>query len=350
MNKEFFEKLMKTYSPSGYETEAIEVFNSYCESLGAKHEFTDHMGNSCYSIGTGDIKVMISAHIDELGYQVQRITKEGMIQFVPLGGVDKKTLPGSIVWFPRQSIKGIIGKKPIHVEESEERGTVDKINNLLVDVGAENKEDLEGKFGIEVGDVFLPYQSEVMYLGENRIVSRGLDDKIGIYVVTQVLKELIGDKNKLKKYTIYFVANTQEEVGLRGAMVTSKRISPDISIDLDVTFATDEGRDISEAEEGEVSLGEGPVICYGPDKNSKLTKLISDTSVHCSIPTQKIAGCSGGTNTSAIQEGSLDCMTALISIPNRNMHTPVEMCDIRDIDRAVELVCYSIYDLRNLWE
>lgn len=346
-NKDFFEKLMGTCSPSGYETEAIEVFNSYCESLGAKHEFTDNMGNSCYSIGTGDIKVMISAHIDELGFQVQRITEEGMIQFTTLGGVDKKTLPGSVVWFPKQSIKGVIGKKPIHVEESEERRTVDKINNLLVDIGAESKENVK-EIGIDVGDIFLPYQQEVLYLGKNRVVSRGLDDKVGIFIITQVLEILARDKDLGKKYTIYFVANTQEEVGLRGAMVTSKRISPDISIDLDVTFATDEGRGISEAEEGEVSLGKGPVICYGPDKNPKLTKLISDTAICSSISVQKIAGHSGGTNTSAIQEGSLDCMTALISIPNRNMHTPVEMCDIRDIENTIDLISNVIYDLKNL--
>lgn len=345
MDKDFLKKLMSTNSPSGYEDEAVKVFNEYCKSLGAKHEFTDFMGNSCYSIGTGNTKVMISAHIDELGYQVQNITEDGMIQFVRLGGIDKKTLPGSIVYFPRTDIIGVIGKKPIHLEESEERGKVEQLKDLLVDIGAENKEDAEKI--VKIGDFFLPQTgNSIQDLGKNKFTCKGLDDKIGVYIVSQILEKLISVDSIKEKYTFYFVANTQEEVGLRGATVTSKRINPDISIDLDVTFATDEGRGISIAEEGNVKLGNGPVIQHGPDKNKKLNAFLENIAERFKVPYQSICSGAGGTNTAAIQEGSLNCMTTLISIPLRNMHTPVEVCDYRDIKNTIDLIGLGLISLK----
>lgn len=338
IDKVFLKEFLESCSPSGYEFEATKLFNGYCEKLKAKHEFTDQMGNSCYSIGTGKTKIMISAHIDELGYQVQNITDKGMIQFVELGGIDKKTLPGTKVVFINKDKKiyGVIGKKPIHVETPEERSSVDKLENLLVDVGAESKKELEGI--IEIGDVFLPDTGELCDLGKNRFTYRGLDDKIGVFIITQVLQNIYLNKDICKNFTVYFVANTQEEVGLRGSTVTSKRINPDISIDLDVTFATDEGRGISEAIYGNVELGKGPVIQFGPDKNMKIINKLIHTATINAIPYQRACSYAGGTNTAAIQENSLDCATALISIPNRNMHTPVEVCDYRDIEASIELI------------
>lgn len=346
MDKNFLIELLKTDSPSGYESKAIKVFNEYCELNGAKHEFTDKMGNSCYSIGNGPLKVMVSGHIDELGLQVQGITNEGFIQFVRLGGIDKKVLPGSRVSILTDSgeLFGIIGKKPIHVESPDERNSVDKIKDLLIDVGVTDSKDVESlKNIVKTGDPIIILGDPIeMNFNNNVIVSKGLDDKVGVFISTQVLNYLKDEKDLLNKITLYIVANTQEEVGLRGAVVTSKRINPDISIDIDVTFATDEGRGINTAEHGEVKLSKGVVIQHGPDKSKRINKIMRSVSKEMNIPTQEISSDCGGTNTAAIQEHAFDCETTLISIPNRNMHTQVECCDYRDINSAIKLISETI--------
>lgn len=347
MNKELLKTLLKTSSPSGYEKEATEVFNKYCSEF-AKYEFTDKMGNSCWRIGRGESKkIMISAHIDEIGMQVLYITDKGMIHFIPLGGIDVKTLLGSEVTIHGKAgkISGVIGKKPIHCESYDEReSTKIKIEDLIIDIGCETKEEVLDL--LEIGSPITFSCQPLMEFGKNKVVSKGLDDKIGIFIVMEVLEKLSKlDPLALDGVAIYGVSNTQEEVGLRGAKVTSKRINPDISIDIDVTFATDEGRGIQPEKYGEVELGKGTIIQNGSDKSERLVRLMIDTAKEKNIPYQVISSRCGGTNTEAIQEGAFDCETALISIPNRNMHTQVEICDWRDIEASIDLITETIVKL-----
>lgn len=344
----FLEELLGSYSPSGFEQGATEVFKRYCSGF-ATEEFTDKMGNVAFKVGSGDKKVMISAHIDELGMMVQNITDQGMLNVISLGGIDKKVLPGSIVMVSRKDIsgsyiKGVIGKKPIHVEyDDKSKDELIPIEDLLVDIGVETKE--EALEIIEPGSRVVFEANFIERLGKNRFASKGLDDKIGVFIVAEVLRNIsLTYPGQFNDYTFYGVANTQEEVGLRGAMVTSKRINPDVSIDIDVTFATDEGRGIKPESYGDIKLGKGPVIMSGPDKSWELRKKMISVADLFDIPTQLAASHAGGTNTAAIQEGAMDCETMLVSIPQRNMHTQVEVCDYRDVEGAIDLIYKTLLE------
>lgn len=361
MNKEFLKKLLNAPSPSGCEFSASQRFLNYCsenfrpgEEQKLAYNYTtetDKIGNSYVSVGKGPIKVMISAHIDEIAGQIQYISEEGLISFVRSGGLDKKIFPGSevLIFSPELNhgtlFPGVIGKKPIHLEETEERSSVSALSDYKVDLGYETRQEILD-LGISIGDyIIFPRPGENIDFGKNCVKSPGLDDKIGLFVVAEILQNLIRyEKNIdwLDKYTVYFVATVQEELGLRGATVATQRIKPDISIDLDVTFATDGGIDVKKSEHGEVYLGKGCVIQYGADKSRRLGRLFKDISKNSNIPTQINVSGPGGTNTDAIQLFGGDCETILISIPNRNMHTPVEICDYRDVQAAIDIITEAI--------
>lgn len=349
MDKEFLGKLLGTISPSGYEEDATKVWNDYCSKF-SKHVWTDKMGNSCFSIGStlrpGTKNIMLSGHIDEIGFQVQSIAESGLLYVIGLGGIDKKVLPGAEVMVQGkdgQWIPGIIGKKAIHVETPDERDKAEKLEDLPIDIGAESKEAAMEL--VEVGSV-VGFKCNYTELGGNRFMSKGLDDKIGVFIVAEVMKNLSSiNPTVLDGTVIYGVSNTQEEEGLRGARVSSARLNPDISIDIDVTFATDEGRGIKSEKHGDVRLGGGAVIQNGPDKSKRIVKMMKRIAATENIPYQLASSYSGGTNTSAIQECSRDCETILVSIPNRNMHTQVEVCDYRDIQSAIDIITKTVIEL-----
>lgn len=348
-NKEFFEKLLKAKSPSGYEEEATKVFNDYCSEF-SKKSYEDNIGNSGFVL-SGDIKngnyktIMISGHIDQIGAQVSYINDHGLLSFIALGGLDKKTLPGArlkVKSINGDWIDGVIQKKPIHVETPDERDEVIKIKEMTINIGCETKEEAEKL--VEIGSPVVFADEPIMNFGKNWICSSGLDDKVGVYITAEVLKNLSTETDSLENKEIYGVSCTQEEEGLRGATVCPKRINPDISIDIDVTFSTDE-QDIDKAIYGDIKLGKGPVISIGPDKNKKLVELAKKVARENNIPIQFESSFCGGTNTSAIQENSVDCMTCLISIPNTSMHTQVEVCDWRDIEGAIKLITEMVKSL-----
>lgn len=337
----FLADLLNTPSPSGYERSGgIEVFKKFCRGIkGAKEEFTDAMGNCAFSIGDDNapISIMLSGHIDEIGFQISGKTESGLYTVIPLGGIDRKCLYGQEVEILSSSgkiIPGIIGKKPVHIEyyEEDEKEKTPKVRDILIDTGGID-EDI-----IQIGDPVVYKRNSNLYFGkdEEYILSKGLDDKIGVFVSVMAFKELSenipGDKVK-----IWCVANVQEEVGLRGAMRTAKRINPTYSIDFDVTFANDEGRGINEAEYGKVKLGGGTVIMHGPDKSKAMNRTMKNLGKDLGIPFQEVVAESGSTNTSAIQEFSLNTETTLLSIPLRNMHTPVELCSKKDIISTINM-------------
>ena len=178
-------------------------------------------------------------------------------------------------------------------------------------------------------------------------VANGLDDKIGVFVAEEIFRYVVDEKhlprNWKNKYTVYCLAATQEETGCRSVCVAAKKINPDISIDFDVTFATDGDSGFDKHKYGDISLGKGPVICYGPEKSYRLNMILRDNAYKY----QESAGGAGGTNTDNIQKFSEDCETTLVSIPNRSMHTRVEVCDWRDVQDAVDMVSRCII-LENL--
>jgi len=345
--------LLSAPSPSGYEKKASDVFADFCKKTGLKHEFTDSIGNVAFSVGEGKIPFMVSGHIDEIAMQVQHIDDNGFIHFIKDGGIDPKTLVGRNVVICsnhniNHTIPGVIGKTPIHVEfHTDGKDKVTKIKNLKIDVGASNKQEAID-MGIEVGQPIV-FDKMLRELGKNRISACGIDDKIGVYITGKVLETLkkMEKTNPLKGLLVYGVACTQEEVGGYGASLAAKRINPKYSIDYDVTFATDDDN-VDKNEWGDIKLGGGGCIAYGPDKNIEMCNLMSDICKKCNINYQPFSVGAGATNTCKIKMAADDCKTLLLSVPERNMHTPVEVCDLRDVESLVSMTVNFIYELDRL--
>jgi tetrahedral aminopeptidase len=236
------------------------------------------------------------------------------------------------VWGQAGPVTGVIGKKPIHLLTEEEKKKVPKIKDLWLDVGAANKEQAQGL--VSIGDA-ATVALGMTEMPNGRVVSPAMDDKAGMWTVIEAVRR--ADKGKLK-CGIYAVSTVQEEVGLRGARTSAFGIDPHVGIAVDVTFATD-CPTIEKKEEGDIALGKGPVIYRGPNMNPKVVAdLIAAARKH-DIPYQPAAeGRPTGTDANAIQISRAGVATGLVSIPNRYMHSPVEMIALDDIDRAADLL------------
>ncbi len=335
----FLEKFMKSSSPSGYEMEAAKVFRDYIAEF-ADSVTTDVMGNTIGIINEkAKLKVMLAGHYDEIGFQVVHISDEGLLYIRPVGGVDKLTVPGTEVNIltSKGNVLGIIGKKPIHLLTPDERNKAVEIKDTWIDIGAENKK--EASKLISIGDFAVP-RSNYERFGKYRIKSKGMDDKIGAFVVAETLRNL--SKRKIN-VAVYGVGTVQEELGLRGAKPSAFGINPDVGFAIDVGFATDIPN-VSKNEMGDVSLGKGAMVAKNADNNIVLGNMMRKVAKSAKIKIQETAGhrASGGTDTAQIQLTQCGVATALVSIPNRYMHTAVEMCDLRDVENAIDLLTETI--------
>lgn len=351
LNRYFLMDLCATPSPSGNEFMAVECFEKECQRIiennkakdkNIPFDFTrDAIGNSILKIGKGETKIMISAHIDEIGLQVQYIDDDGFIHFIAVGGIDRKVLLGSsIVILGTKTIRGVIGKVPIHIEydDKDAKDKVTDISDMKIDCGFSNKE--EANKYVTIGDLIVIEGKQFVSPDGNRFFSRGIDDKSGIFCCTEILNKLLQSENSsiFNDVTLYVVACTQEETGADGAKVVTKEINPDYSIDFDVTFATDDGN-VKKEEWGDIKLGKGGCIAFGVDKNRELSAKFVDICKKNNIPYQPFVVQEGGTNTVYIKTYTLNpnIQTILLSIPQRNMHTQVEVCDFRDIQSLVDM-------------
>ena len=344
-NKEFLGQLMKTFSPSGVETESLKVFADFLEQRGLEKYYSDLMGNLAYRIGNGKKTILLSGHIDEVAARVQNISKSGVITILNTGGMCKKSLIASevVLLGDNGPVIGVVEKKPIHLED-DDRDKIGKTETLKINVGAESKEDVES-LGIYPGCCVCYQRRSLLDFGFNQVCGTGLDDKIAVYIVGCILDRLSKEDPALfEDYTIIGCACCQEETGARGARVVARNINPDISIDFDVTFSTDGDLGVSPDRCGDVRLGEGGVIEYGPDKSIRLAKVMKDVCKKHNISYQTASSHAGGTNTHVFQEYSEDCETLLISIPNRSMHTPVEVCSWKDVDSIIDMVVKAIIE------
>ena len=337
----FLEKLCCTCSPSGYEMEASMVWLDYVKQF-SKTE-ADVLCNSYGIINPdADFKIMLSGHIDEIGFQVMYIDSDGLVYVRKHGGIDLLTVPGSKVEIltngGKSRVKGVIGKKPIHLQTAAERVKALELDELWVDIGAESESEAK-EMGVRVGCP-VAIENNFSFLGKHRITSKGLDDKIGAFIVAEVLRNLAKEDIKVG---VYGVASSQEEVGCRGAVTSAYKINPQVGFALDVGFATDIP-DCSKKKYGDCKLGGGAVIRHYADSNVVLSKLLVDVAEEKQVAYQEVTNSSatGGTDTCKIQLTQSGVASTLISIPNRYMHTPVEVCDLRDVDAIISLLVETI--------
>ncbi|MEX0714826.1 MAG: M42 family metallopeptidase [Pirellulales bacterium] len=331
---EFFKQILETPSPSGFERPAQELVRRYTADWADKVTTDLHGNVIAVKNPEARLRVMFAGHVDQIGMLVQYIDGEGFLYAQPIGGWDPQVLVGQrmTVWTASGPLPAVIGRKPIHLLTEEERKQVPKLKDLWLDIAAKDKADAERQ--VHVGD---PVTLELGYrpMANNLAYSPAMDNKCGLWVVLEALRR--ADRKKLD-CALYAVSTVQEEIGLRGAATSAFGIEAQVGIAVDVTHATD-CPTIDKKQEGDVALGKGPVIYRGPNMNPRVVARLMETAGSSGIDYQ-VAACGRATPTDAntMQVSRSGMAVALVSIPNRYMHTPVEMISLEDIDHAAELL------------
>lgn len=331
---EFLHRLLETPSPSGYEQRIQQVVREYVASF-ADTVTTDVHGNVIVGRNVeAALRVMFAGHCDQIGFLVQFIDAEGFLYVQPIGGWDPIVLVGQkmTIWSAEGPLFGVIARKPIHLLSDEERKQVPKLKDLWLDIGAKDK--AEAAALVRVGD---PVTLELGFksMRNGFASSPAMDDKAGLWVAIEALRRT---SPKKLNCALFAVSTVQEEIGLRGATTSTYGVNPHVGIAIDVTHATD-CPTIEKKTEGDVALGMGPVIYRGPNMNPRVVEKLLEAAAAGDVPYQIAAsGRASPTDANTIQTSRGGVAAGLVSIPNRYMHSPVEMISLDDIDRAADLL------------
>lgn len=339
--KDILHNMLLTASPSGSEEQITALFAEQVRPF-VDEVTTDAIGNCiAHKRGSGP-KVMLMAHADEIGLMISYIDECGFLYFNQIGGIDTNMLPGLrvVIQGKQGPVIGIVCKKPIHLQSEKEAGSSLSPDDLWIDIAATDKADALTK--VQIGSV-ATFEPHVQMLTDDRILSKSLDDKIGLAVLLGIAKAL---KDNPTSADLYFVASVQEEIGARGAQTVSEAILPEIGIAVDVTMATDHPA-TSPAKDGDISLSKGPVIPLGPNMNKGINQSLISIAEASHIPYQVEAIAKPtGTDARMIQVAGQGIKTGLVSIPCRYMHTPGEMVSLSDANHAVTLLAEYLHTFR----
>lgn len=341
--KEFFTQVLETPSPSGYEQPVQDIVRRYVSDF-AEEVRTDLHGNVIASCNTGAaMRVMFAGHCDQIGLIVSHINDNGYIYTNPIGGWDPQQLIGQRMTIHTASgqVPAVIARKPIHLLDADERKQVVKQKDLWLDIGAKNKD--EAAEAVAIGDaVTLELSYQEMRNGFAN--SPGMDNKTGLWVAIEALRR--AKQRGSLNVALYAVSTVQEEIGLRGAVTSAYGVNPHVGVAIDVTHATD-CPTIDKTQEGDIKLGGGPVIYRGPNMNPVVVDRLRAAANSADICVQWGASGRGtGTDANAIQLARGGVAAGLISVPNRYMHSAVEMISLDDIDRAADLLAEFACDLK----
>ena len=339
---EFLKEILNTPSPSGFERPVQEIVRRYVKPFADKVTTDSHGNVIAVKNPHAPLRVMYAGHADQIGLLVQFIDADGFIYTQTIGGWDPQVLIGQkmLVWGAGGPINGIIARKPIHLLNDEERKQVVKTKDLWIDIGAKNKEEAAAL--VKVGD---PVTMDLGFrpMLNNMASATAMDDKCGLWVVVEALRRASAKKLDC---ALFAVSTVQEEIGLRGAQTSAFSVDPHVGIAVDVTHATD-CPTIDKKQEGDVKLGGGPVIYRGPNMNPVVVDRLIKVAGQSEIAYQPAAsGRATGTDANTIQTSRGGVATGLVSIPNRYMHSPVEMISLDDIDRAADLLAAFACDLK----
>lgn len=335
----FLEQLLRTSTPSGFEQEGQLLWKERVRDV-ADEVRVDVHGNVIASLNpSAPVRIMLAGHCDEIGLMATHIHEKGFVHFAAIGGIDPNVLVGAHVRFMNaDKTVGVIGKKPIHFLTGEERKKGAEIKELWIDIGARDREEAHKL--VPVGTPAC-IAANVAPLLNGRITSKAWDNKVGVFVAAEALRALAARREALA-VGVYAVSTVQEELGSRGAITAGFGARPHAGIAVDVSFATDTPGDDKRVA-GDVSLGKGPILHRGASMNAVLNRLLEQTARDNDMPVQWSAepGVSP-TDADAMQVSRGGVATAVISIPARYIHTPVEICSLSDIDAAVHLATRTI--------
>lgn len=327
-------RIVDTPGPSGYEQQVQKVFREFVTPY-ADEVRTDIMGSVIAGKNLNmQPRVMLAGHADEIGFSVRYISDDGCLYFGQIGGHDAIVTVGQRVNVHTANgpILGVLGRKAIHLLDSEARAKTPKTDDLWIDIGVSSKKEAEDL--VQIGDC-VTYAQELQRLQGDRATARSFDNKMGCFVVAEAMRLLQG---KSLTCGVFGVANVQEEIGLRGARTASFSIEPLVGLATDVGHAMDfPGADKKKV--GDVKLGGGPIIARGANINPKVFELLVQTAKEIEIPYQIEAAPGGtGTDANAMQISRSGMATGLISVPLRYMHTPCKVMSLEDIENAAKLM------------
>jgi putative aminopeptidase FrvX len=343
-SREFLYKYLNNASPTGFESPGQQIWLDYIKPY-INDQVVDVYGTAVGVINPkGAYKVVIEAHADEISWFVNYITEEGYIYVKRNGGSDHQIAPSKRVNIQTEQgiVKGVFGWPAIHVRDAAKE-EAPSLKNIFIDVGAESRKEVEA-MGIHVGCV-ITFEDELMEMNKKWIVGRALDNRMGGFMIAEVARRLSENKKKLP-FCLYVVNAVQEEIGLRGAEMISRRLKPDLAICTDVTHDTQSPM-YNKRESGNLKAGNGPVICYGPAVQNNVLKMIIDTAQKRKIPFQRQAvSRSTGTDTDSFAYSAEGVASALISLPLKYMHTTVEMVHKEDVENVINLIYEFILQLK----
>ncbi len=333
----YIKELTELNGVSGNEDEVREYIKKHIKDL-ADEINIDSMGNLiAFKKGKNSkYKVMLSAHMDEVGFMVTGFGESGVIKFTTVGGIDERILPGKRVLVGEKNIPGVIGSKPIHMQEREERNVNIKLKNMYIDIGTNKREEAEKL--VSLGD-YVAFYSPYTQFGEALIKAKALDDRVGCAILIEALKDRY-------EFDLYACFTVQEEVGLRGSEVAAYTVNPDIALVVEGTTCSD----VPGVEKSEYStvLGDGAALTIMdrasyPNKN--FVNYIYELAQKNKLSIQFKQTNSGGNDAGKIQMSRGGVITASISVPCRYIHSPVSVMIEKDFNSCKDIVITVLKDL-----
>lgn len=333
-DRQFLVDLLESPSPSGYEQPVQNVVRHFARTF-APSVRTDWYGNVMAAVNPeGSPRIMLAGHCDQIGLMVKHIDDRGFLWVETIGGWDMQMLVGQpmVVWGRHGAVQGVIGKKPIHLLGPDDRKKVPEIKDLWIDIGAKDKADAAEV--VAVGDP-VTFRLGMKELRGGLACAPAMDNKVGVWTVFTALRHVAAMNPQA---AVYAVSTVQEEIGLRGAQTSAFEINPSLAIAVDVTHATD-CPTVEAKQYGDVKLGEGPVIYRGPNVNPVMQSQLVGLAARDQIPVQiNGLGRSASNDANSIQITRSGIATAIVAIPNRYMHSPVEVVSLHDLERAARLI------------
>jgi tetrahedral aminopeptidase len=344
--KEFLFTYLNNASPVGFESSGQKIWLDYIKPFVDEY-MVDTYGTVVGVVNpTAEYKVVIEAHADEISWYVNHITDDGYIYVIRNGGSDPIIAPSMRVNIHTKQgiVKGVFGWPAIHVRFDEKDNPKPDMKNIFIDVGCENKEEVE-KLGIHVGSV-ATFVDELMEMNDKFYVGRALDNRMGGYMIAQVAR-LLKENNQSLDFGLYIVNAVQEEVGLRGAEMITNRIKPHVAICTDVCHDSFSPLVYDKKKDGAIKCGKGAVLSYAPAVHNILRDLIIDVATEKNIPFQRLASSRWtGTDTDAFAYSNGGVASALISLPLKYMHTTVETVMKEDVDSVIRLMYEVLLTLK----
>ncbi len=341
--KELIKRLSEAHGIPGNEDEVRNILREelekYCDSVEV-----DKLGNLIARKRGKGKKVMLAAHMDEIGLMIKHIDEKGFLRFTTVGGFfDQTLLNQRVIVHGKKRVRGVIGSKPPHLMKEEERKKIVEYKEMFIDIGATS--DKEAKKIVNVGD-YATFDISFAELENGFITGKAFDDRLGCAVLVEVAKRVESDLD------IYFVGTVQEEVGLKGARTSAFKINPDVAVAVDVTTTGDYpgvGKELCAIE-----VNKGPVITIADSKGRGIIahKLVREvlikTAEKNNIPYQLEVGEGGTTDASAIHLTREGIPSGVLSVPTRYIHSPVEVASMKDVENLVDLLVKSMKEFEKV--